>query len=1109
MGKKHIRNVLLAAAFGLSVGMLYTSCGSGISTPKSDTLNGGPSYSDAADTPSVRLLRSDEHGVVLELLTPSFRIVQENVERKLYSRLEVNGYGTTDTPGHTRLPVKGTMVGIPTWAEVTLNVLDTETYMLADRYFLSTVPSPILEMEPSADFQYQSMALTYEEEAYSQDYFLPTPAAELVATGFIGSQRVAVVRFHPFQYNPSSGELLHLRSILVRLDFNQENTQSHMSNTTVGERPFESLLQDSLLNYKTAKEWRFGPQPSTPYGITAFQNQSGYKIKVADDGIYQVTYADLQAVGIPVDSLDPKTFQCYNQGSEIAIYVAGESDNSFDPGDHILFYGQKITTRFTDINIYWLKWGEAIGLRMSTIDGSPGGTGTVPTFFHTTLRVEDDQLYRSDLTSGPDNDHWYWKFVLAASPTSVDHSAIVKYPYLPQPPEPISATVRGLFNGYDASPQHHTYVYINGYYIDDAYWASQDEYTFEVDIPQSYLVEGSNTITVETPLDSGITLESFFINWFEIDYYREYSAEDDILFFDGDVAGTWEYQLKSFTTNALEAFDITIPSNPIRILNTDISIDESAYRLTFEHSITTEHHYVAMSTAQRLSPLSIEQDNASNLRAAVNGADYIIITHDDFSASLQPLITHRTAQGLRTVLVDVEDVYDEFSHGVFYPEALRDFLSYTYASWTPPAPSYVLLVGDGHYDFKDILGRGEPNFIPPFLAYVDPWMGEVPADNRYVCIVGSDNLPDMYIGRLPVKTVAETDEMVSKILNYEQSPPGGDWNLKVLLIADNSPDPAGDFYNFADSIAENYLPTPYMSDKIYYGLTHATQASAKSAIIDAINEGRLLVSYIGHSTVQFWAGEKLFEIGDIDSLSNDGWLPFMVPMTCLDGYFINPSPAGNDLSSLGESIARATGGGAIASWSPTGLGVLAGHDFLNQGLYDAIFVDYISQLGAATTKAKLHLYQNTGGYRDLIDTYVLFGDPALELNTLTPPSGNEDGDGGRCFIATAAYGSSMKSPVKLLHAFRDRFLLSNTWGTNFVQIYYTYSPTISEFIAKHNSLRAIVRVILLPFVGFSWVALKLGFVSTISLIILFCIGIFGLSKVKIKILMLTKTGRHR
>lgn len=110
----------------------------------------------------------------------------------------------------------------------------------------------------------------------------------------------------------------------------------------------------------------------------------------------------------------------------------------------------------------------------------------------------------------------------------------------------------------------------------------------------------------------------------------------------------------------------------------------------------------------------------------------------------------------------------------------------------------------------------------------------------------------------------------------------------------------------------------------------------------------------------------------------------MVPMTCYEGFFHAPG-----MSSLGESLVRAAGKGAIASWSPTGLGVAMGHDYLNSGLYQALFFDDVTQLGPATTQAKLYLYSRTAGYRELLDTYVLFGDPALRLNVLDAEVGIE------------------------------------------------------------------------------------------------------------------------
>src|SRR5690606_10972851 len=98
------------------------------------------------------------------------------------------------------------------------------------------------------------------------------------------------------------------------------------------------------------------------------------------------------------------------------------------------------------------------------------------------------------------------------------------------------------------------------------------------------------------------------------------------------------------------------------------------------------------------------------------------------------------------------------------PQAIRDFIAYAYANWTHPVPTYVLLVGDGHFDFKNYYGRDEGIFIPPYLANIDPWIGETAADNRYVTVSGNDLLPDLFLGRLPVKTAVETTQMVNKIL---------------------------------------------------------------------------------------------------------------------------------------------------------------------------------------------------------------------------------------------------------------------------------------------------------------------------------------------------------
>ena len=108
-----------------------------------------------------------------------------------------------------------------------------------------------------------------------------------------------------------------------------------------------------------------------------------------------------------------------------------------------------------------------------------------------------------------------------------------------------------------------------------------------------------------------------------------------------------------------------------------------------------------------------------------------------------------------------------------------------------------------------------------------------------------------------------------------------------------------------------------------------------------------------------------------------------------------------------------------------------------------------------------------------------------------PPSDGDGGGGGRCFIVTASYGSPMEPHVMVLCDFRDRFLLTNIAGKAFVETYYTYSPAVADFTARHDNLRAIVHVGLLPLVGMSWIALNLGPEYYVILMLLLGSGFFG------------------
>ena len=932
---------------------------------------------------SVKILEINDKSLILELITPFPQVAEVSSVSGACQILNIEGYATYGEPGWPQLPVIGSLIGIPVISDPNLEILDFDVAVLPEKYDLCPVATPKTSIDMNGQIQFNGYEYLKNVLAYEQNLLSPIYTADILSTGFIRSQRAAQVIFHPFQYNALMGELRYFPRIRIRFNFNSPS-EYRLPGANVAENGFETILANTLLNYTQARSWRVAPIPSTnSINQVSDEDQPAIKLLIEDDGMYQVTYEDLLTAGVKpeiLDTLNPSTFQLFTQGEEVAILVSGEQDG-FDPEDFIIFYGKNIDTRYTNTNIYWLKWGNDNGLRMEEIDGTPDGTATIPSAFPLTLALEQDNIYLSSIPSGIDNDRWYWDNINAtSSPITKNYSFTI--PQLTSTTNSVS--VRGHFKGYDAVPYHHTIVQVNGHLIVDSnLWAAHDEYIFEVSIPQAYLLEGDNILRVTAPLDQGITRDIFYVNWFEVDYSAPFIAINDQLKFKQFESGNLEFQVTGFTSDEIIVVDISNPLVPIRVTGVLITQELDDYTLDFQLNLTEEHEYLSLSTNQIQRPVDIILDTPSDLHSLSNSTDLIVISHGDFITEAQLLSDFRNDQGLLSMVVDVQDIYDEFNWGIFDPQAIHDFLVYAYTHWAPRKPAFVLLFGDGNYDFRNNYGFGEINYVPPYLANVDPWIGETAADNRYVTVSGDDLLADMHLGRLPVKSSLEAGQVVRKIIYNETISPVNVWSQQMVFVADNA-DSAGDFAAMSDIIVNEYLPDPYTAQKIYFGITHPNASDVRSAVINAINQGRLAVNYIGHAAYWVWGQEQLFSRFEIPSLTNTELFPFIVPMTCMDGYYIYPSSAEQNYSSLGESIVASTPNGAIASWSPTGFGVASGHDLLNKGLFEALFTDDVIQLGPATTLAKLYLAANSSLHNDLLDTYILFGDPATQLNV--PPA---------------------------------------------------------------------------------------------------------------------------
>jgi len=673
------------------------------------------------------------------------------------------------------------------------------------------------------------------------------------------------------------------------------------------------------------------------------------KIYVEEDGLYRVTAAALREAGL--DLGDASMVQLTNRGQEVPFRLGGGRALAIE------FYGLANRSRYSRANVYWLSLGQA-GKRMAERKVRTGGAVSFPTSFATTIHLEEDLLYWPKAPQGAD--HWYWRSLSAPS------SAVFAFS-LPHPTAD-GGTLRALLLGGTSDsvqPDHHLRILLNGQPIADITWDGQEEHLVEAAIPPSSLHEGENTILVEAPGDTGAKADIALLDWFEIDYQRRFVAEGDCLEFEGQAGA---YRMTGFSRGDVEVFDITDPESVVHLSGYAVERRSDGYAVSFSDSAVGRRRYLAVSSKAIKNPARIVPVSPTDLRAPDNQADYIVITHPDLRQSIQPLVEWRRAQGLRVAVATVDQIYDEFSHGLADPTAIHDFLRYAHEHWAKPAPRYVLLVGDASYDYRDNLKAPNKNLVPTYLLETY-FVGETASDNWFVRL-DDDGLPDMAIGRLPAKNAAEVKAVVDKIVGYERSPASGEWRKRILFVAD---DDDSTFESISDELAKSCLPPGYQAMKVYLS-AFADPQESKARIVEEINNGSLIVSYIGHAALDVWAKERIFASKDISSLHNRGKLPFVVTMTCLDGYFHHP-----EADCLAEELLLAEGKGAIACFAPTSESLPSGQGVLVKALFQALFAGDSPTIGEAIMRAKRSLPNGGRGYEDLIETYTLLGDPALRL----------------------------------------------------------------------------------------------------------------------------------
>ncbi len=938
------------------------------------------------------IVRYEGNVQIIEFENNEFTISQDGE----FTIISAQNSHVNEISGEANLPYYLFQVSTPDdfTPTVKLNILESKSIKLTKDI------QPIPKIEKYYD-SYQ-----YKYQINEEKYQTHKPQVQIIDNQNFRRISFAEIKFNPFKYNYTSKTLEAITKAELIISIPETKSSSLY---------LDDFEQKFLANLTNPNNIHLTNRPiNNPYFTDFSIANHWYKIEINQDGVYSLTYSNLQS-SLPVNDIDPRNIRIFTTGGEklseltaddgspfreIPLLIEGEADGSFDSGDRIIFYARdrndydylsKLGSKFSinpysDAGIYWLSYDavlDSLPLRMDFDDENHSTTIT------RSNNPQNSRYEREFYKRLQTNLYWYSNFLTGTATNTNTFNLTISD--LDESDNNENSFVKAVlieeYNGTAySSKRHQASISLNSIPVSgNITWYG---YTYKIIEEQtSSLVNGANSVGVTI---NRTNQDNLYLDYIQIQYMKKNKKYNGtqlaINFRDEDLGGYVRYSVEGSFSNNTRVFS-TDNIYETKELNYNIKNDKLYFSGLVQASDNNQSDYFVPKfyvTNNDYLSATIYPVSPTDIISTSSHKESIIIYPEVFQTqALRLKEIYENTYNSSSSLVKLSDVFNQFSGGMDDPTAIRNFLSYMYSLNAGRRLKYVTLLGIGTYDWKGYKTISSEKNKMIIYQNGNSGIGDAVTSDDYFAYLTQTTKPELAVGRYPAKNTSELDMMIDEFEAYSAKDFAIDWWRNTgLFVAD-------DFKNGSstsetshttqlDKAVEN-APKSLINKRIYAYQYEPDEfgkkPAARSDFIKALNKGALLTFYTGHGSYDQLGSEAYFRQGiDSAQLTNDDKRTFFISAACDVSQFDSP-----DFDCLSSDLLKYEAGGAIATWGATRISMRDANNLMvGTLLYFAL--DNREDIGTAILLTKS---RGNGGNVNQ-SKYILFGDPHLKIIPPTP-----------------------------------------------------------------------------------------------------------------------------